>query len=274
MKPLALDRIAPIVFWLLVVTALASAFPPVEAARADIVHCPAVERPGLKILVDDLQKRDFPRVQRGLLIYELDNHLLQIRLEADSKIGSRTAAEDTTRWAAVHCPDRWPKTHHDWDEHAIRHLYEHSVAIEMWVWSGEDGSWPSVGYLLVPVQHLGSDEGTPGVIVVERKSKPGRSPKDWVKWFDEAGRLAAYTHAATGVHLMRSLKYDVARKHLCTAQAQLTTLTRQSGGLKDSALLNYISGLAEEIVVIARRDPNYKGALMLTEDRKCPLQSP
>ena len=96
---------------------------------------------------------------------------------------------------------------------------------------------------------------------MSRQAKSVTSVDDLVRLVDQTGELAAYVAVSTGVKLLRSKEYNLARKQLCDSEGLLTRAAGATPGARDKALIGYVQRLAADVITQAKADPAYTGVL-------------
>lgn len=230
-----------------------------SAVRAQIVACPGVSEPGLKVLLDDIG--DVAAASASPLMQPL-----RFRVEANLQ---QLKAETGLQLTVVRCARRRPQDPSEFQRQLVRDLNTQKVVLEVWgsttqVTEGEGAPYheASIGYLLVPIRFYEFDTGNPpGAFVVSRRTRMIGSADEMLKLLDQAGELAAYTAITAGTRALKAREYDVARTQLCKAELLLKDVADVGTDSTRTALRTYAGRLAGETVDQARKDGAYHGVL-------------
>jgi hypothetical protein len=229
------------------------------AAGAQMVACAGVAEQGFKVLLSDISEvgasSASPLMQP--LIHRVTANLEQLQVETGLSL------------KVIRCPKRRPNDPSDFRRPIVQQLNSRQVVLEIWGTTtqatdpgGELYHEASIGYALIPVRlHELDAQEPPGAFMVPRRTKSVSSVDELLLLVDQAGELAAYTAASAGARLLRVPDYDQARLHLCRAEALLLRFLDDGSRPGDQALLAYVQQLAGETVELARKDPQYQGAL-------------
>ena len=230
-----------------------------EPSRAQITPCGGIQEAGFKILLDDIFEANSrtPTPLMASLLGRLAANLEQLQVESGLAL------------KVVRCEKRRPSDPSAFTRPLVEQLDARRVVLEIWGStalatdaSGAPIHEVTVGYVLVPVRFDELTVGQPtGAFLSSRQAKSLTSLDDLVSLVDQSGELAAYAAVTTGVKLLRSRDYDKARTQLCRASGLLAKAARAAPTAREKSLIDYVDRLAAEVVVRARADAVYSGAL-------------
>lgn len=250
-----LIRVTPVVLGLLALLNVA------RPASAQIVECRGIQGNDFKILMDDIFDAAggtaSPLMQS--LVFRVTTNLEQLRVESGLPI------------SVIRCTKRRPSDPQEFKLPQVEQLNARQVVLEIWGTTAQatDATGAvvheaTVGYLLVPVRFDEFTKGQPsGAFLSSRQAKSVMSVDDLVRVVDQEGEIAAYVAVSTGVKLLRAKDYDGARAQLCRSEVLLTRAAGPSPGTREKGLIAYVQSLAKDVIVQAKQDPAYLGALKM-----------
>ncbi len=230
-------------------------------AAAQFRSCKGIDSPGYKVLVDDIFDTAGGAASplMPLLVFRIDANLEQLKIESGLPL------------VVIPCPTRRPSPA-DFGKSLVEQLNARQVALEIWGTTakvtdarGAPYQEAAVGYALVPVRYdeLSQQGKAEGAFLVARRATSVTSVDSMVKLVDQSGEIAAYVALSTGVKLLKSRDYDLARAQLCRAEAMLTEAAGPKPTLRDKTLIAYVQQMAATVVSAAKADKTKDSRLKL-----------
>ena len=218
---------------------------------------------GLDVPPDIRGLEDVVRLTEGLR-HKVNTNLESIEIElSTSESGNRTR----TSFEAVPCPQRQPRGKPG--ESDAKRFLNNNVVLELWGFF--DGHEAIFSHAILPIfVHGGGEFADPGDVLAlnytyEAAANGGSVPEliFLKKILLESSPLRAYSAIGAAARALQMKEYDFSWRYYCSTRQILLDQQSEVGELSktDRKLLEYAGLMASEVVVAAKGDPDYRGAL-------------
>lgn len=173
----------------------------------------------------------------------------------------------------------------EFDRPLIDLLYNQGVILEIWgtldaqLDNGEPKNRQArIGYLLVPLEFVGTTDTPSGRVFVRYPENPGESADDFLSFFRNTSDLDAFIATGLGIRALRSGNLTLAQGNLCQAKLLLQQQARSPhlSSRRKAQLLElakFVSDSAAGAIAAAQGNPDDLSPLRLLDpNRPCPQE--
>lgn len=259
------------------VTALVLTLAGVGAAHAELKNCELDANPGdYKVVLDDFafasaaaQANSQLAGLRESLQFNFDTQLDLLRAAA-----TQMDRKMKVPMRLVFCAGRQPALDgSDFTPARAERLSDERVVVEMWgkldlnaAAGGTPAPVARIGYVMPPVQHYVDEEDAPPLHVL---AYPKKGAAGSIAELENLSELQAFALVGLGTKAFRAKRYDLASWAFNQAERGITDAKFGGANPRLDALFAYVKRARCETQSSARKDPDYKGSLILVDDKDC-----
>ena len=211
---------------------------------------------------------------------QLQNLMQRLYFKLRTNAKGLTLSSTPVPLALAFCKGRKPKGEASFNKRMVESLDDRDVILELWgLLDGKQlddqvsNRNASICFVLVPVLlDEYQNPFQPGLQFVTYPKAPDVASGELINLLEQSLELETFAAIGIGVNLLKNRKYDEAMKYICKARILLQPMVESGEKESRKALMDYVEETARQIIVKARGDANYTGALieLVDPDNPCP----